>query len=455
MEPSTGVAATSGVDLDPHVEGGALRGLLNMRDVELVSLAQQIGELGANTVDQLNAIHNENVGVPAPNTLEGRNTGLISSDSLGFTGATTVAVTAADGTLVSRIDIDFDAGTLSVDGGGPSALGSTVGSFVTALNTALGGNGTASFTAGVLTLDAASASEGIAIRQDATTPADRGGRGFSHFFGLNDMIRAAEPSHFDTGMAAADAHGFTAGDEIDLEIRNARGELITTVTYAVGGTSIGDIITALNATDIGTYATLGLGSNGELTVTPGAAYDGYTLEVAGDGTQRSGSAVGLSELFGIGKGAQMDQATNMAILERIQMNPEQLGLAILDISGATVAGDLVVTESDNRGAVALQAIASASVAFGEAGARGATNASLGNYAASILADAGNRASLADARAMDAETVKSEIDSRRLEVQGVSLDEEMANMMVYQQAYNASARMMAAAQQMYDTLLQLV
>ncbi len=454
VDPSTGDVATTGSDFDRHVDGGALRGLLNMRDGELVEIAQQVGELAAQVADQFNATHNDNSSVPAPGSLTGRNSGLISGDALGFTGATTVAVTATDGTLVSRIDIDFDAGTLSVDGGAPAALGATIGSFVTALNAALGANGSASFSAGALSIDATGASEGIAIRQDATTPSDRGGRGFSHFFGLNDLLRASEASHFDTGLAATDTHGFGAGETLDLEVQNDRGELVASVTYTVAGSSIGDIITSLNGS-LGSYFTVALDSNGAMTVTPVSGFNGYTLDVAGDGTARAGSGVGISQLFGLGKGSQMDQATNFSIIDAVRSNPDLLSLAVLDISGTTVAGDLVLTQSDNRGAVALQTLGNMSVDFNAAGYRGATTATLGNYAASMLADAGNRAALADARSADALTLKSEIDSRRQEIQGVSLDEEMSNMMVFQQAYNASARMIATVQQMYDTLLALV
>ena len=50
-------------------------------------------------------------------SLTGRDTGLLSGDALNFTGKTTLAVTDSSGNLVSRIDVDFDAGTISVDGG--------------------------------------------------------------------------------------------------------------------------------------------------------------------------------------------------------------------------------------------------------------------------------------------------------------------------------------------------
>ncbi|HEY1996280.1 flagellar basal body rod C-terminal domain-containing protein, partial [Paraburkholderia sp.] len=48
----------------------------------------------------------------------------------------------------------------------------------------------------------------------------------------------------------------------------------------------------------------------------------------------------------------------------------------------------------------------------------------------------------------------EAQSRQSQVSGVNLDEELSNMMIYQQAYSAGARILQVVQQMYDTLLQV-
>ncbi len=45
-----------------------------------------------------------------------------------------------------------------------------------------------------------------------------------------------------------------------------------------------------------------------------------------------------------------------------------------------------------------------------------------------------------------------IDNRRLAVSGVSLDEEMVNMIRFQQAYNASARLITAVDEMLEVLI---
>ena len=45
--------------------------------------------------------------------------------------------------------------------------------------------------------------------------------------------------------------------------------------------------------------------------------------------------------------------------------------------------------------------------------------------------------------------------KRADVEGVNLDEELAAMTMYQQSYNASARMLQAAKEMADTLMNVL
>ena len=54
----------------------------------------------------------------------------------------------------------------------------------------------------------------------------------------------------------------------------------------------------------------------------------------------------------------------------------------------------------------------------------------------------------------AESVLTEADTRRQSVEGVNLDEELINMTTYQQAFNASARVIQASKDLFDTLLNM-
>ena len=68
---------------------------------------------------------------------------------------------------------------------------------------------------------------------------------------------------------------------------------------------------------------------------------------------------------------------------------------------------------------------------------------------------GAAASNASTSATNATAAATEAQSRRSGVEGVNLDQELISLTTYQQAYNASARLLTAAKDMYDTLLAIV
>src|SRR5262249_7027349 len=208
--PVSGQPVGAAKTFDAHAASGQLRGLLDFRDNDLASMAAELGSYAQTVAQAFNAAHNASASVPPPTTLDGRQTGLLDTDSLNFSGATTLGITDSSGKLLHKIDVDFDAGTLSVDGGPLSGIGTTIGSFVSALNAALGANGSASFTDGVLTLSA-TGSNGLVIADDANNPTSRAGTGFSPFFGLNDLFVSAGHTIPATRLPPTATAGFAPG----------------------------------------------------------------------------------------------------------------------------------------------------------------------------------------------------------------------------------------------------
>jgi flagellar hook-associated protein 1 FlgK len=429
-------------NIESSITSGAVRGLLQLRDLDLPRLSQQLSELAATTVDRLNAIHNENTGVPAPASLTGRNTGLLGTDAAGFTGQATFLATGSGNAVVASTTIDFD-----------TAGFATIDDIVAAIQAGLGGAATVSFTDGVLSIDAngAGGATGIAIRQDSP-PSDRGGQSFSHFFGMNDLVVSQERPRAITGLSGSDLHGFGATDAAVFQLRTQAGKNIeVTLDFStmVGGT-IDDAVTALN-TGFGGAATFSLNADGTMSVATDAAHAGWQLAVVADDSERGTTGMSFSSLFGLGLEAMEGRASGIGVRSDIAASPSKLATGRVD--AAATVGD-TLAPGDSRGALALSKLTTALVDFEAAGGIGALSSSLADYARQIMARSANEAATATAMAGNREAVQTELTQRLSTVEGVNLDEELSNMIALQSAYNASARMISTVKDMFDTLLRI-
>jgi flagellar hook-associated protein 1 FlgK len=216
-------ASGATIDLTPSIQSGEIRGFMDLRDIELPAIADGLAEFAAGAADALNAAHNDSAAYPPPATLEGRSTGLIASDVISGTGSTRLALVQSTGELVAAIDLEATAAGFTVNGAGPLSIGATV----TQINAAFGGAVTASFSEGRLSLTANTPGQGLAMAQDETAPMDIGGRGFSHFFGLNDIVDSARPSFFETGVTTGSNHGLTAGGVLGFKVVTPDGRRVS------------------------------------------------------------------------------------------------------------------------------------------------------------------------------------------------------------------------------------
>jgi len=437
IDPATGQSVPTGGFLDSQLRGGQLKGLIDARNVQLPKLASELGELGGAVVEQFNRIHNGNV----PWSGSGRSVGALSTDANNFTGRAVFTVLDSNNNVVTTANIDL------------SAAGATLGNLVTTVNAAMGGNATLSLSNGAMSFAATAVGNRVVISQDATTPSSLGGHGFSDYFGMNDILTSRVPGHYDTGLTSTDAHGFPGGTTT-LRLRGPGGDTLGSFTldFSTVGATVGDVVTALN-TGMSGFASFALNANGALTGTVSSSYPGYTLEVAGDTTERGGAAttgLSFSRYFGIGEAFRQNAAFDIRVRSDISANPDLLGLAQI-----TPTGTPAITSGDNRGGLALAQVDQTQVSFAAAGDIPATMATLTGYSGQVLGAAATAADTINNLAEDSASVRDAVQARRDETSAVNLDEELAALIVFQNAYNAAAKLIATAQELYDTLLQIV
>lgn len=122
----------------------------------------------------------------------------------------------------------------------------------------------------------------------------------------------------------------------------------------------------------------------------------------------------------------------------------------LTLQGSPMAGDVIVvrpnTSSDGGNAQNMLDLRD-SVTF--------DGGPLIDGYASLIANIGTRVQSAQSAAVVSDNIAVNLEKDRSGVAGVNLDEEAAKMLQYQQAYQASGKMLQVAQNLFDTLIQSV
>ena len=439
------------VNLAEGLGGGELKGLIELRDKILPELGEQLGEFTTRAADALNRAHNAATTAPAPTRLVGRELGIPLPDAIeGFTGRTAIAITDANGVVQRRVDIDFSARTVSANGG-PATVW-TPDTFRADVSNALSPAGGMYFY-GPLEIGA-NGGASVSIIDDPMAPSNRAGRGFSHYFGMNDLVVSSEPAFYDNGLTASDPHGMVPGGEISFRFNDGTGARFNDVKIAIpAGGTLGDLLAVLNGPGgVGNVGSFGL-ENGALRFTS-KAQPKVVLTVLEDRTVQAAWSTkeSLSAFHGLGAAQRAVRAETFSVRPSIAADNRTLSMA--QFNWSATLGQVGLARGNGEGGVGLAQAFEKGITFARAGDAGGTFASVANYAAQMGGSLGSRAAIADERRTGAEIVFEEAAARRSSVEGVNLDEELVQLTVYQQAFNASARLITAAKEMYDVLLSI-
>jgi flagellar hook-associated protein 1 FlgK len=174
-----------------------------------------------------------------------------------------------------------------------------------------------------------------------------------------------------------------------------------------------------------------------LPVTPAVAVE---YQAGNQLVQADGSAIGPSDGFVPGQ------------TYRIEI--PSLGTFEFTMTGAPGVGDSFAIEDnaggvgDNRNARRLADLQTANLMIGG-------TASISNTYGALIADVGTRTQQAGSNAGVQENLLAQAESAKSEVAGVNLDEEAADLVRFQQAYQAAAQVISIANTLFDSLLGAV
>lgn len=117
------------------------------------------------------------------------------------------------------------------------------------------------------------------------------------------------------------------------------------------------------------------------------------------------------------------------------------------------AGVTTVVSGNNGLALLMSELKDVKIAFDETAiGGGVTNATISDFYGAIIGALGVQSQEADRIYTNTQTQLDQVESSRQSVSGVSLDEEMSDLIKYQYAYSASARFMTTFDQMLEKLI---
>lgn len=212
----------------------------------------------------------------------------------------------------------------------------------------------------------------------------------------------------------------------------------------------------------------GLGALGAATVNADGALElsaasGFGLALAeGDGSIQVADATGrqrsfgLSHYFGLNDLVQSAGAgpTDLIVRPDLAKDSSRLGQAQLDVATTPALAATLGGRGDQRGAQGLAAAFDRALAAPARGGLAGGSFKVADYAAEIAASTAAAADTAATRAADDRSLADELALRRSGVSGVNLDEELSRMVVYQQAYAVSARVISVIDELFDQLLAI-
>ncbi|MBW1707845.1 MAG: hypothetical protein JRJ86_22250, partial [Deltaproteobacteria bacterium] len=247
-----------------------------------------------------------------------------------------------------------------------------------------------------------------------------------------------------------DSSGLSYADEIvdgdfKLWLYDSNGTLDSTTTIAVDAdvTTIDAIVTDVNAIG-GANISATTTTDGKLRIT---ASNGFTFAFSDD-TSNVLAALGVNTFF---KGAS---AGGIDVTDTIGSDKNFIATARIAADGSYASGD-------NTNALAIADLQYTSMDISQwtcdrinGDTEGSLTATIENYYHSMVGSVGiTAAGIERGRVVNEEMVKRLVDIRD-SISAVSLDEEMTNLIKFQQAYAAASKLISVADEMLDTLLRV-
>ncbi|HXS42227.1 MAG TPA: flagellar hook-associated protein FlgK [Stellaceae bacterium] len=364
--------------------------------------------------------------------------------------------TAAD--IASAIQAAIPSNFTATVNGGNIEIANTSAPLVSAsiaLHT--GGTGTETFGTGVqaTTFTASVAGGNIAL-------ADSSGNPLTATLVTNPMFVAGAPNNGSTPTTidfTQPSGSFNIGQTFDVVVDGT--DLGTTTALPTGSATLAGVASAIQdlftAKGVGFTASV-VGGKLEIADPAGNPITASVTLNGGPGSETFTAGVPMSPLNTLNSGlgatndahhffASVDIASGIDNAATIQVNPSLIANNALLLQGAS-GPDPSISQS-------LFANLGKNYTFAAAGAfTNSTTTTLGSYSSQIIGQAASTAASSKDNSTFQSQLQSQLASQAGAVSGVNIDEELSNLIQYQNAYSANAKVITVIQTLYQTLMQM-
>lgn len=463
----------NGVDITSKIKDGELKGLIEVRDEILPSLQSQLDELAGNLKDAVNQIHNQGTAYPStPSEITGNRQFInsarqqikITNGDVRFTIFDDSGKEVATTTLLAGMGFNKDGDTIdSMVQKVQDWLRSSDGANLPDAVAKIDENGqfyidTKNSDYSVSIIDEATSTPGseqqnVTVSFDATGDGyyNRDIQGFSNFFGLNDFFVAGNEAIYDSKVLNLNANlGVGANPVIWQFSTQEAGGIVGDITIT-GSDSLQDIVNKINENEA-------LNENIIASLVPNGS--GYMLRIVNSTgaqmeiTENPGNATATTLIDRIGLTPSYAMtAGSIDVREDIKINPSLISSGSPEFNPDS--GEYRLNTAANNIANELSKVFSTTLEFEQAGSIAATKTTLANYAATFVGNVASQTNNAENALTYQEELTNSISTKEATISGVDIDEELSQMIVYQQAYAACAKAFTASKEIMDMLMDIV
>ncbi len=463
-----------GVDITNQLRQGELKGLVEIRDVTLPSLQSQLDELAGVLKDSINQIHNQGTAYPqTPSEMTGTRD-IINPDNQNIrisNGDVRFTIFDQDGKQVSTTtllgDLHFpDAGASITD------MTTTINNWLRDPN---GANlpqaeckidqdghlyietGDSSYTISIM--DEASSTPGgeqkdVTIEYDVNGDGnyDRTFSGFSNFFGMNDFFVSNRNENIYDSKVISKNVNLGLRDIVTIGFSSSNSDTPLGSINIYPNDSVQDIVNKINNDpNLNQQLRASLVPNGSGYVLRIEDTTGSQLEIY-ENVAPGGTSSGVLEKLGMAP-SNAGMAATIGVREELQAQPNLICGGSPEFNAAS--GEYQLNPAMNNIANAMGKVFDQTLNFNQSGTISETQTTLANYAATFVGNIASQTSNAESTLAYQQQLTNSISLKEAQVSGVDMDEELAQMIVFQQTYAACAQAFTASKEILDLLLNMV